>query len=224
MNEAKGFEELQALYEANLKRFKLASNAGAYSTAIQAEAVRSLTPEPVATPGAGKVWDDVEIEHLVHAVKTISVGTIQRWEKIATYVSNHSNKPARATKEVIEQAKKLQSDTGKTSFNQGLIKSHKLEKEVGDGPSIRYELETTAGDTTTASQDQDELEKATQESTWSATEMKLLQEGLRRFPASGTDRWDRIAEMISTKSKKEIILRFKVRFSPPTRSSFLSVL
>jgi len=45
---------------------------------------------------------------------------------------------------------------------------------------------------------------------WSSEEQKLLEQALRTYPATmGADRWDRIAECLPNKSKKECIRRFK---------------
>jgi hypothetical protein len=47
-------------------------------------------------------------------------------------------------------------------------------------------------------------------SDWTNEEQSALQEALRKFPSSlGTERWDRIAESIQTRTKKECILRYK---------------
>ena len=50
---------------------------------------------------------------------------------------------------------------------------------------------------------------------WSAEEQRLLEQALKTYPASVTDRWDRIAEAIPNRSKKECMKRYKV--SGPNR-------
>ena len=45
---------------------------------------------------------------------------------------------------------------------------------------------------------------------WSPDEQKLLEQAMRTFPASVPDRWDKIAEAIPLRSKKDCMKRYKV--------------
>ncbi|RWS19250.1 dnaJ subfamily C member 2-like protein [Leptotrombidium deliense] len=44
---------------------------------------------------------------------------------------------------------------------------------------------------------------------WSNDEQKLLEQALKTYPASTGDRWDRIAECIPNRSKKDCLKRYK---------------
>ena len=45
---------------------------------------------------------------------------------------------------------------------------------------------------------------------WTADEQRLLEQALKTYPASLSDRWERIAEAIPNRSKKECMKRYKV--------------
>ena len=48
---------------------------------------------------------------------------------------------------------------------------------------------------------------------WSTEEQKLLEQAIRTYPTTTPQRWDKIAEMVSSRTKEECVLRFKVRRS-----------
>jgi len=45
---------------------------------------------------------------------------------------------------------------------------------------------------------------------WTALEQQLLEQALKTYPASTPERWDRIAECLPTRSKKDCMRRYKV--------------
>jgi DnaJ family protein C protein 2 len=51
--------------------------------------------------------------------------------------------------------------------------------------------------------------KVKQEVAWTTTEQQLLEQALKTYPASTPERWDKIAECIPNRSKKECIKRYK---------------
>ena len=44
---------------------------------------------------------------------------------------------------------------------------------------------------------------------WAAEEQKLLEQALKTFPSSTPERWERIAEAVPNRSKKECMKRYK---------------
>lgn len=51
---------------------------------------------------------------------------------------------------------------------------------------------------------------------WTADEQRLLEQALKTYPASLSDRWEKIAEAIPNRSKKDCMKRYKVHvFSTP---------
>jgi DnaJ family protein C protein 2 len=45
---------------------------------------------------------------------------------------------------------------------------------------------------------------------WTAMEQQLLEQALKTYPASTPERWERIAECLPTRSKKDCMRRYKV--------------
>lgn len=46
---------------------------------------------------------------------------------------------------------------------------------------------------------------------WSPEEQRLLEQALKTYPVSTPDRWDRIAECVPNRTKKDCMRRYKVR-------------
>ena len=46
-------------------------------------------------------------------------------------------------------------------------------------------------------------------SPWSSDEQKLLEQALKTFPSSTPERWERIAEAVPNRSKKDCMKRYK---------------
>lgn len=46
---------------------------------------------------------------------------------------------------------------------------------------------------------------------WSSEEQKRLEQALKTFPNSTPQRWDKIAESVTSRNKKECMLRYKVK-------------
>lgn len=53
-------------------------------------------------------------------------------------------------------------------------------------------------------------EKKEEPTPWTPAEQKLLEQALKTYPASVSDRWDQISACIPSRSKKECMKRYKV--------------
>ncbi len=52
-------------------------------------------------------------------------------------------------------------------------------------------------------------EQGTNPTAWTIPEQKALEQALKSFPSTVPDRWDKIAECIPTRSKKDCMVRYK---------------
>ncbi len=53
-------------------------------------------------------------------------------------------------------------------------------------------------------------ETGTNPAPWSTDEQKLLEQALRTYPANTPERWEKIAEVLPARSKKDCMKRYKV--------------
>ena len=191
--------------------------------------------------GSGN-WTPEELNLLIKAVNLFPAGTNQRWEVVANFVNQHHG-GNRTAKEVLAQAKDLQqSDFSRSSLKEAANKAayNKFEKDQtkaganGESiPSERYESKCHSHpflfclclypSSTWASLILSRTAPAEQMginlTPWTADEQRLLEQSLKTYPASVPDRWDRIAEAIPNRSKKDCMKRYKV----VTRSAALSI-
>lgn len=174
-------------------------------------------PEPVATPVAAPTpkptavkWTPKDLQLLTKSIKLFPGGTVERWEKIADYLSHHTNTP-RTSAECIKISKQIQSG----AIDPALLAQAFVEQEnlaiksrnvtIADPPTVRTD------DDEPKSAEPKEDEEASE---WSPVQQAQLEAALKEFPAgmfkeNPADRWDKIAACVEGKSKKEVKLRMK---------------
>lgn len=156
---------------------------------------------------AGAEWSTEELQLLIKAVKSFPPGTVNRWEVCAEFINQHSNS-TKTAKEVLAKAKEMQSGNFAMS-------------------SLKEEVNKMAYENLQKGQKKDALDRCKEESKasqrldspaemagvnnspWSPDEQKLLEQALKTFPASTPERWDRIAEAVPNRSKKDCMKRYK---------------
>ncbi|XP_041458839.1 dnaJ homolog subfamily C member 2-like [Lytechinus variegatus] len=152
----------------------------------------------------GKAWSEADTALLIKAANIFPPGTSSRYEVIANYINNHSTSGInRVAKDIISKTKNLQRLDGgmKQAANEKAFEKfqqatgNKMKKSDEAQPSEKFEAGDGAG--------------AEGPKPWTTDEQKRLEQALKTFPASATDRWDKIAEAVPTRTKKECMKRYK---------------
>lgn len=157
---------------------------------------------------SGKEWSTDEIQLLIKAVNVFPAGTNQRWEVVAEFINQHTPTPetVRNAKETLFKAKEMQSGNFAMSSLKDEVNKlayENLEKgKKKDRSDPSESTESKRYDTVAEIQ-------GVNPAPWSPEEQKLLEQALKTFPASTPERWDRIAESVANRSKKDCMKRYK---------------
>ncbi|XP_006834430.1 PREDICTED: dnaJ homolog subfamily C member 2 isoform X2 [Chrysochloris asiatica] len=147
----------------------------------------------------GKNWSEDDLQLLIKAVNLFPAGTNSRWDVIANYMNIHSSSGVKRTaKDVIDKAKSLQKldphqkdDINKKAFDK-FKKEHGVVPQADNAtPSERFEGPCT--DITP----------------WTTEEQKLLEQALKTYPVNTPERWEKIAEAVPGRTKKDCMKRYK---------------
>uniref|UniRef100_G3UB14 DnaJ homolog subfamily C member 2 n=1 Tax=Loxodonta africana TaxID=9785 RepID=G3UB14_LOXAF len=148
----------------------------------------------------GKNWSEDDLQLLIKAVNLFPAGTNSRWEVIANYMNIHSSSGVKRTaKDVIGKAKSLQKldphqkdDINKKAFDK-FKKEHGVVPQADNAtPSERFE----AG-------------PCTDFTPWTTEEQKLLEQALKTYPVNTPERWEKIADAVPGRTKKDCMKRYK---------------
>lgn len=144
---------------------------------------------------AGEAWSYEEVQLLIKSVNLFSAGTQKRWEVVSGYINTHSNTSKKRTpKECLARAKNLKGDELKAEANQKVFQRFQ-ENQKSSSSEIRDEVEI--------SQNYDAP------TPWTSEEQRLLEQSLKTYPNGTPKRWDKIAETVSGRTKKECMMRYK---------------
>ena len=160
---------------------------------------------------ATEKFTPLDITLLVKAVKIYPPGTVNRWNTIAEYLNQHSTFcNSYVSKDIIEKVKKLQSREGddlKSKVNaQAYENFEKAQKQRID--EVTHTGGLSSRDTMNSALNESDAKK--KKTPWTGEEQKLLEEGLKKFPQSvGPERWNNIANLVESRTKKECMRRYK---------------
>ena len=172
---------------------------------------KSLGPAPekdeavAATKEAEVVWSDAELLELQKACTKFPAGAMERWIKLSEYMQGKKT-PQQCLKQVkvMEREYKMpqQGVTGglkAASGNAVLPKSEKKDDTIVNADNTRKFKDV-----------EKHADPASEEDVWSAAEQKSLETALRDLKEyKDKDKWEKIAEAVGTKSKKQCVARFK---------------
>lgn len=158
-------------------------------------------------------WNEENLQLLIKAVNVFPVGTNQRWEVVANFINQHGKFEGSSkftAKMVLAKAKDLQNaDFSKNNLKEMANKRafNNFKKEVKNGvldvneSGISKNLENVKLN--------DDGDSKTTDNPWTTSEQQLLEQALKSYSTSTPDRWDKIAECIPNRSKKECMRRYK---------------
>ncbi|XP_075160416.1 dnaJ homolog subfamily C member 2 [Haematobia irritans] len=172
-----------------------------------------------------EIWSNENVQLLIKAVNLFPAGTSQRWDVIASFINQHSSGNTTITaRDVLNKAKALQNsdfskNTLKTQANDAAFESfEKSKKEVLTSSDITLNTETSheislngesKENQTNGTNVKQSKASAPVTKSWSKEEQALLEQAIKTYPISTPDRWDRIAECIPNRSKKDCLRRVK---------------
>lgn len=165
-------------------------------------------------------WNVELTQLLIKAVNLFPAGTNQRWEVVANFLNQHgtfTDERRFIAKDVLNKAKDLQSsDFSKSSLkkaaNEEAFDQFEKEKKKGynhiDDSGISKSDNPTKVVNGTATPKNEEVAKP-DDKVWTKTEQELLEQAIKTFPVSTPERWDKIADCIPNRSKKDCMKRYK---------------
>ena len=168
-------------------------------------------------------WEMDEINLLINAVKQFPGGSTNRWEQITStlnrQLANTATSPRTfSVNQVIAQATTLQSrkdvvaldsDARDDAQTQAALNSSKKKRD----PRVDMAEPTVAAHyfEVEVDQEKDQDNNSTTVITviWTPEDQLALENALKTVPVNDPARWDRVAELIPGKSKKECLTRVK---------------
>ncbi|XP_049877394.1 dnaJ homolog subfamily C member 2 [Pectinophora gossypiella] len=171
-------------------------------------------------------WTVEMTQMLIKAVNLFPAGTNQRWDVVANFLNQHctfTDEKRFNAKEVLNKAKDLQSsDFSKSSlkkaaneeaFDQFEKEKKKMANHVDDNSISKSDSAVKLVNGTAKPKmngDVAKPEKDTKEDRpWTKTEQELLEQAMKTFPSSTSERWDKIADCIPNRTKKDCMKRYK---------------
>lgn len=182
--------------------------------------------KPVVT--VNPEWTHDNIQLLIKAVNLFPAGTNQRWEVVANFINQHGTFAIDSTKfnarSVLAKAKDLQNtDFSKNNLkevaNKQAFDNFQKDKRnvlVVEESQISKNIDSKSNSVNDESNkvvnnlnNGDVKSQSKTEVAWTAAEQQLLEQALKTYPNSTAERWDKIADCIPNRSKRDCMKRYK---------------
>lgn len=167
-------------------------------------------------------WSPEMMQLLIKAVNLFPAGTNQRWEVVANFLNQHgtfTDERRYNAKEVLNKAKDLQS----SDFSKSSLKKAANEEAFDQFEKEKKKVTVPTGNNTISVNDDTKMVNGTskvnsngevskneiKEKQWTKTEQELLEQAIKTFPVNTPERWEKIADCIPNRSKKDCMKRYK---------------
>ncbi|CAH8554197.1 unnamed protein product [Schistosoma rodhaini] len=146
-------------------------------------------------------WTTEMIQVLVKAVNILPAGTPKRWEAIAAYLNQHISGVSVSGKDVLKQAKLLKEEDSNLRKTANTKAFDSFSNSVRETDAVKNVTITT------------QLE-AEASRPWTVVEQRALEQALKTYPSNAgdpgsDDRWQLIANVVGTRTRRECIIRCK---------------
>ncbi|KAI6233855.1 DnaJ-like protein subfamily C member 2 [Aphelenchoides fujianensis] len=137
------------------------------------------------------VWETDEIQLLIKATNIYPAGSVERWVQVTKYINDHSKnghaKPKKE-KDVIKEVKLMKSAEATAQLANAL---QKQPVGVQNDPTV------------------DAAKSADAAEVWTAAQQKQLETALKTTDSKDAQRWEKIADQVDGKTKKQCMQRYK---------------
>jgi len=186
------------------------ANISAVSSSLSENNKSQIEPSP-ETSAITKVsgpWSPEEDAELTRAVAKFPGGSMDRWSNIAKFIGTRTEEDCIARYAELKQANaKVMSN--KPSAASMTPDSNSKPRPDNSSQSAKISINDYAKKVKEAQTSSMEATNVIEGRAWTAAEQALLENAMRLVDKSVSDRWDKIAEMIPSRSKKEVIARVK---------------
>ncbi|VDP76234.1 unnamed protein product [Echinostoma caproni] len=198
MEKADALIGAQTLFNSKLAEVRQELQAPGLQSSLKSNQAAAVSNESTTTSAR---FSSEVIQILIKAVNLLPAGTPKRWEAIAAYVNQHAPGTSITAKEALKQAKAL-------SQEDATLRKEANAKAFASFASTVKETDAVKNVTIT-----NEIE-AEASRPWTVTEQRALEQALRSCPAQSSDnqegdRWQRIADIVGTRTRRECMLRCK---------------